>query len=132
MIRTLIVDDSDIFLDSLERYLGTVPSIDVVGRACSADEAIMKVKVLQPDLVFMDLAMPRCNGLDATKEIKNLDNPPFIIIVSPDANGEYSASARAAGADGLVSKREFSDSVMGVVEGLFGMTQESCIKAVNL
>jgi DNA-binding NarL/FixJ family response regulator len=127
----LIVDDSDIFLDSLERYLGTVPSIDVVGRACSAAEAITKVRVLQPDLVFMDLVMPRRNGLEATREIKSLDNPPYIIIVSPDANGEYSASARAAGADGLVSKGEFSDSVMGVVEGLFRAARESRIKAAG-
>ncbi len=119
MIRTLIVDNSDMLLDSLERYLRTIPSIDVVGRARSAGEAIAKVKDLSPDLVFIDLRMPECDGLQATREIKAFESPPVVIIVSPDSNGEYSASAQAAGADGLISKREFSDRVIPVVERLY-------------
>jgi DNA-binding NarL/FixJ family response regulator len=129
MIRTLIVDDKDVLLDSLERYLSTVPVIDVIGRARSAEEAIAKVKDLCPDLVFMDLRMPECDGLQATREIKRFDCPPFIIIVSPDSNGEYSASARAAGADGLISKREFPDRVIPVLEELFVTIPGFFIKA---
>jgi DNA-binding NarL/FixJ family response regulator len=115
-IRTIIADDSDFFLDSLEYYLTTIPFVEVVARASSGVEAIQKVRQCKPDLVFMDLKMPGIDGLSATRAIKKLKNPPAVIIVSMNGHDEYTSMAEEAGAEAFVSKRDFAEQAIPLIQ----------------
>ncbi|MCS7061447.1 MAG: response regulator, partial [Anaerolineae bacterium] len=81
-IRTLLVDDNIAILDSVERYVKSLPGVEVVGRARSGQQAIQLVVQLHPDLVLMDVTMPGMNGLEATQQIKKLPGAPRVIVLS--------------------------------------------------
>jgi DNA-binding NarL/FixJ family response regulator len=115
-IRTIIVDDSEFFLDSLEYYLTTIPFVEVVARASSGVEAIKKVRQCKPDLVFMDLRMPGIDGFSATRAIKKLKSAPAVIIVSMNGHDEYTSMAEEAGAEAFVSKRDFAEQAIPLIQ----------------
>ncbi|MCX5815458.1 MAG: response regulator transcription factor [Proteobacteria bacterium] len=119
MIRTIIVDDSNIFLESVEYYLSTFPYVQVVDKATSGSEAIEKIDKYKPDLVLMDIDMPEMNGLEATRHVKMQPDSPFIIIVSYHNGNEYKTLAIDAGADGFISKVDFALNVMPLIDSMF-------------
>ena len=100
MIKLLIVDDSPVIREFLNFIFGLDPEIQVVGFANDGIEAIEKIKQLKPDVVTMDINMPRMNGLDATKEIMSTLPLPIVIVSgSRDAAElEYSFDSMEAGA----------------------------------
>jgi DNA-binding NarL/FixJ family response regulator len=114
-LRILLVDDSLRFLDSAARFLAGETNVEVVGRALSGEEAIEQIAQLRPDLVLMDLAMPGINGLEATRQIKMQSDAPCIIILTLSDSSEYRRAAEAAGADGFVSKAEFSTMLLSLI-----------------
>lgn len=118
-IRTLLVDDNATILDSVERYISTLPGIVVVGRAQSAHQAIQMAAQLGPDLVLMDITMPDMNGLEATRRIKRLARSPRVIMLSIHDHPEYRDAARLAQADGYVSKSELCPLLLLTVQQLF-------------
>ena len=107
-IRILLVDDSPAFLMGAQLFLTSDPRYDVVGQARSGAGAIEQVSRLHPDLVLMDLKMPEMDGLEATRLIKAQPGAPHVVIVSLHDNNAYVEAAANAGADGFVSKSEFS------------------------
>jgi PAS domain S-box-containing protein len=114
-ISILLVDDSTDFLESATRFLASKPGITVVGQATSGAEAIGAVQTLRPDIVLMDVAMTGVNGLEATRQIKALPNPPRVLLVSMYDSAELRLVAEAAGADGFVGKWEFAASVLAAI-----------------
>ena len=117
-LRVLLVDDSPRFLDLAARYLAADARIEIVGSALSGREALEQVAALQPDLVFMDVAMPDMNGLEATRAIKERMGTVRIVIVTLHDNAEYRAAAQRVGADGFLAKSEFVTEVFGVITSL--------------
>jgi CheY-like chemotaxis protein len=79
-LRTLIVDDSREFLDRLGKWLSARPGFEIVGKAYSGFEALQKSRMLRPDLVVMDVAMPLMNGYEATERIKEGAHSPTVIL----------------------------------------------------
>ena len=73
-IRVLIVDDHEITRRAIRSFLLSYPELQICGEAVDGLEAVDKVKSLRPDVVLMDISMPRMNGLEATKVIKK-ENP---------------------------------------------------------
>ncbi len=67
-IKVLLVDDHLVVLKGLRFFLQTQPTIEMVGEAQNGEEALQKVQQLQPDIVLMDLIMPKMNGIEATKK----------------------------------------------------------------
>lgn len=118
-IRTLLVDDSHKFLESAKQFLAGHHRFQIVGEACSGDEALALVAELRPDLALMDLRLPGLNGLEATRRIKTHPNAPFIIITTLYDNPEYRAAALAARADGFIAKSELGAQLLALVERLF-------------
>lgn len=116
--RTLLVDDSRQFLRAAEHFLAGVPGVEVVGRASSGRGAVTLTQRLHPDLVLIDLAMPRMNGLDATRLLKAMPACPRVILLTMHDNPEYQAAAAAAGADGLVLKQEFATHLPALLQAL--------------
>jgi two-component system response regulator AlgR len=81
-IRTLIVDDSPLFLERAVRWLQKEQQLEVVGQATSGEEAMAQLHGLKPELVIMDLAMAGLNGIQVAKRMKQEVDPPAIILVS--------------------------------------------------
>jgi DNA-binding NarL/FixJ family response regulator len=118
-VRILLVDDSPDFLDCAARFLAGRPEMKVVGLARSGEEAVESAQKLSPDLVLMDLAMPRMNGIEATRQIKARPQSPCIIIISLHNNVEYRTLARTAGADEMISKENFANALFPAIERCF-------------
>ncbi|MEW8969110.1 MAG: LytTR family DNA-binding domain-containing protein [Mesobacillus sp.] len=91
MIRTLIVDDELYSRDELKHLLQSFPSIQVVGEAESGEAAVMKALQLHPDVVFLDVEMPKMNGMEAAKALMELKKTPLIVFAT--AYPQFAAEA---------------------------------------
>ena len=118
-LRTLIVDDSTLFLSCLRRLLGEQPLVQVVGTAANGNEALQKADVLTPDLMLMDLHMPGVDGLEATVLLRRRLPNTRIIIMTLDETGKNKAVARAHGAHGFVGKNRIVDDLMTEIASVF-------------
>jgi len=105
MIRVLVVDDHAILRDGIRSLLESQEDIIVVGEASDGSEAIKLVGKLLPDIVLMDISMPKTNGLEATRSIKERFPKVNVLILTQHDNREYIAPALGAGASGYVLKR---------------------------
>lgn len=103
-VRTLIVDDSPLSRRGIAAVLGEDPSFEVVGEAADGVEAVEKAQVLMPDLVLMDIRMPRMDGLEATKRIKAVLPYVTIVILSVSEDVQDFFEAIKYGAQGYLLK----------------------------
>lgn len=118
-IRVLLVDDSQEFLHAASHFLSSDPRIEVIGQFQAVGDAIGQVERLHPDLVLMDIAMPGMNGLEATRKIKEYEQPPRVIILTMYDNGEYYSASEAVNADGFVTKSEFGAVLVPLILSMF-------------
>jgi len=103
-VRTLIAGDSPVLLKILAQTLALEGNFTLIGTATDGCQAVRQVLTMEPELVLMDYRMPHLNGLEATRHLKQSENPPLIIIVTSDDTPSAEALAKAAGADGFVKK----------------------------
>jgi DNA-binding NarL/FixJ family response regulator len=119
--RIVIAEDHTILREGLRSLLCSDPDFDVVGEAEDGRDAIRCVEALSPDLVLMDLSMPRMNGLDAIKEIKKQNPEIKIIVLTVHKTEEYILATLQAGADGYVLKdATHSELVMAIKNVIAG------------
>ncbi len=119
-LRVLLVDDNQAFLDLAARQLATDARVQIVGHAQSAEEALERVQSTKPDLVLLDIGLPRMNGLEATRQIKARLGPPQVVLVTIHDSPGYRAAGMAAGADGFIVKEEFDTQIAPLIETLLG------------
>jgi DNA-binding NarL/FixJ family response regulator len=105
-VRTLVADDSPVMLKLLARILDRAGSFDLVGTATDGCQALRYVSALSPHLVLMDLHLPRLNGIQATRYIKQREQPPAVIIITSDDSSLAKSMAETAGADGFIVKTD--------------------------
>ncbi len=115
-IRVLIVDDSRDYAMSLSSALSRYAVLEVVGWAADGADALRQVATAGPHLVLMDIAMPGMNGLDATRVLKRLPSPPYVVVLTMYDLDEYRRAAAEAGADGFVVKSEVDTDVLMTLE----------------
>ncbi len=119
--RIVIAEDHTILREGLRSLLCSDPEFDVVGEAEDGRDAIRCVEALSPDLVLMDLSMPRMNGLDAIKEIKKQNPEIKIIVLTVHKTEEYILATLQAGADGyLLKDATHSELVMAIKNVIAG------------
>lgn len=118
-LSLMLVDDNSDFLAAAQLYLSTYPGVEVKATANSGEEALNLSKQLSVDLVIMDLSMPGMGGLEATRRIKAIPRAPKVIVATLENAGPYEEAARIAGADGFVSKAEFSAQMIPLITALF-------------
>ena len=117
----VIAEDHTILREGLRALLSSHPDFEVVGEAEDGREAIRRVEKLMPDLVLMDLSMPRMNGLEAIKEIKKHSPEIKIIALTVHKTEEYILATLQAGADGYALKDStHSELVMAIEHVLEG------------
>src|ERR1051326_2461407 len=124
-VRTLVVDDSPFMLKTLSQILEGVGNFDLVATATNGSQALRYVAMLSPELVVMDVHMPRLNGIQATRYIKQREHPPVVIIMTSDNSSLVKATAEDAGADAFVSKESnLRQQLIGALQNLFGTSGE--------
>ncbi len=115
-IRVLIVDDDSLVRQMLTQMLTIHPEIEVVGQASTGDEALSNVAKLQPNIVVMDIRMPRMDGIAATREIK-LQYPHVNVIGLTEYAEGYDADAlRRAGALGVYHKSKATEELYKAIK----------------
>ena len=110
--RILIVDDRPALRGGLRSLLSSHQDFDIIGEAGDGLEAIDSVNRLHPDLVLMDITMPRMDGIAATREIKKKWPETKILVFTIHNSPEYQTAALEAGANGYILK----DSPMGRID----------------
>lgn len=119
--RIVLAEDHTILREGLRALLSTEPSFTVVGEAQDGREAVSRVESLAPDVVLMDLSMPRTNGLEAIREVKRRNPATRVIALTVHKTEEYILATLEAGADGYVLKdashRELVMAIKHVLEG---------------
>ena len=108
--RLLIADDRMRTRRALGAMLATQPGFELIGEAADGEEALAAVERLQPDVVIIDVRMPRLNGIAATAQIKA--RWPWIRVVAHSLAVESSDEALAAGADAFVPKGAPADELL--------------------
>ncbi|MFE4361157.1 MULTISPECIES: response regulator [unclassified Kitasatospora] len=104
-VTLLIADDDPVTRSGLSTLLGAQQGITVVGRAADGVEVVQQVRMLRPDVVLMDVRMPRRNGIEATRELLKDADPPKVVVITTFENDGYVTAALSAGASGFVLKR---------------------------
>ncbi|MCB1828819.1 MAG: response regulator [Chromatiaceae bacterium] len=104
MIRVLLVDDHELVRTGFRHILDGSDNVDVVGEAKSGEEALVKVKSSNPDLVLMDVNMPGIGGIEATRKIKRLFPSVQVIAVTIHSDTPFPEQLHDAGALGYVTK----------------------------
>lgn len=118
-IRILIVDDHSVLRAGIRALLDVQPDFEVVGEAGNGQEALARVRELQPDIVLMDIGMPGMDGLVATREIKSFQPDTKILILTQHENKEYVLPSLRIGASGYVLKRADGDELLQAIRRLF-------------
>lgn len=103
-IRILIADDHPIVREGLRALISGKPDMELVGEATDGQEAVVKARSLQPDVVLMDLVMPGTNGIEAIQEIKRENPGARILVLTSFGEEEKVFSAIRAGALGYLLK----------------------------
>ena len=120
-LRVMVVDDHALFRRGLEMVLGSEPDIELVGEASDGEEAIQKATEVMPDIVLMDVRMPKRSGIEATAEIKELMPHVKILMLTISDEETDLYDAIKAGASGYLLKEipidEVADAIRGVWAG---------------
>lgn len=105
-VTLLIADDEEVTRSGLRMLLAAQPGITVVGEAADGVEAVERAQSLRPDVVLMDVRMPRRNGIEATRQLlAEAADPPKVVVITTFENDGYVTAALSAGASGFVLKR---------------------------
>jgi two-component system response regulator NreC len=103
-LRILLVDDHPVLRTGLRTLLEQESDMKVVGEAADGHEAVALAKRLRPDVIIMDISMPGLDGLEATRQIRALDLPVHVLILTVHAQERYLFPVLKAGAAGYLNK----------------------------
>lgn len=104
VVRVVIADDQRVVREGLASLLGLLGGIEVLGTAADGEEAIALVEQLGPDIVLMDLRMPRCDGVEATRRLRLMHPDVNVVVLTTYADDRSVLEALRAGARGFLTK----------------------------
>ena len=134
-VRILIADDHPIFRDGLKRLLESERGFKVVGEACDGVEAVTMVRQLKPEILLLDLAMPRRPGLEALREMSTDATSVRVILLTAAAEKDQIVEALQLGARGVVLKDSATQillqSIRAVMNGEYWVGRESVSNLVQ-
>ncbi len=120
VIRLAIVDDDDLVRAGLAAILGAEPDVEIVGQGSDGADVPALVRQTRPDVVLMDVRMPRVDGIRATERLCRDPNGPAVLILTTFENDDYVHEALLAGARGFVLKRARPEELLQAVRTLAG------------
>lgn len=110
-IRVLIADDQRVVRDGLSMLIGLIKGVEVIGTACDGIEAVEMAHSERPDVVLMDLRMPRMEGSDATRQIRAALADTQVLVLTTYADDQSLFSALQAGARGYLTKDASAEEI---------------------
>jgi DNA-binding NarL/FixJ family response regulator len=135
VIRVLIADDQALFRRGLYVVLGTEELIEVVAEAENGEEAVARAAELAPDVVLMDVRMPRINGIEAARQIRDLLPTTKILMLTVSDEEDDLYEAIKAGANGYllkeISVEEVAEAIRAVIQGQSLITPSMASKLLN-
>ena len=121
MTTVVLADDQRVVREGLATLLGLLPGIEVVGTASDGEEAVQLVERLRPEVALMDIRMPRCDGVEATRRLRERGSPTQVIVLTTYADDRSLIEALRAGARGFLTKdsgaEEIERAIAAVVRG---------------
>ena len=114
----LLVDDHQVVRRGLRTFLEIQEDIEVVGEAADGDEGVARAEELRPDIVLMDVKMPGTDGIEALRELRRLDNPARVLVVTSFTEQRTVVPALRAGAAGYVYKDVDPDALAGAIRSI--------------
>jgi DNA-binding NarL/FixJ family response regulator len=121
LTTVVLADDQRVVREGLASLLGLLPDINVLGTASDGEEAIALVERLRPDVVLMDLRMPRCDGVAATRRLREQGSPTHVVVLTTYADDRSVVDALRAGARGFLTKdagaEEITQAIAAVMRG---------------
>jgi two-component system response regulator DegU len=114
-IKVLIADDHEGFRRSLRAFLNAQTGVEIVGEAADGVEVVEKAESLRPDLVLMDLDMPRRDGFEATRCIKATGPDTKVVILSIHGGDVYRRMAWKYSADGFIDKSSMKHALISLL-----------------
>lgn len=134
-IRVLVVDDHVVVREGLCALITARPDMEVVGEAADGIEAVLKARSQQPDVILMDLAMPRRGGIEATQEIKQENANARILVLTSFAEDKNVFLAIKAGAQGYLlkdsSSRDLIEAIRAVYQGELSLQPSIALKVIR-
>ncbi len=118
MIRVLLADDQRVVREGLGTLLGLLDGIELVGTAADGEEAVALAGKYDPDVVLMDLRMPRCDGISAIRRLAERGERPRAIALTTFADDASVLGALRAGARGYLTKDAGADQIRAAVEAV--------------
>ena len=119
--RVVVADDQRVVREGLAMLLRLLPGIEVVGTARDGEQALALVEELKPDVVLMDLRMPRCDGVEATRRLRERGSATRVVVLTTYADDRSVVDALQAGARGFLTKdagaEEIQQAIAAVVSG---------------
>lgn len=116
--RVVVADDQSVVREGIVMLLGLLPGIEVVGSAKDGEEAVARVAELAPDVVLMDLRMPRCDGVEATRRIRTDFPGTQVVVLTTFADDDSLFPALRAGARGYLTKDAGGDEIVRAVQAV--------------
>lgn len=114
----LLADDHPLLRQSIKSVLEQERDLEVIGEACDGEEAIRLADDLQPDIILMDIAMPRLDGLEATRRIKASHPDIAVLVLTIHSDDQHIIGILEAGAAGYLTKSVFGEEVVQAVRGV--------------
>jgi DNA-binding NarL/FixJ family response regulator len=115
-VKVLIVDDQTLIRDGLTTICERMPDVEVVGTAGDGEEAIRLAAERQPDVILMDLRMPRMDGIEATRRIRERHPDTQVVVLTTFSDDESVSAAIGAGAIGYLTKDAGRDDIRRALE----------------
>lgn len=118
LVRVLIVDDFDLWKSFVAARLRERPDLEIVGFASDGLQAVQKAEELQPDIILLDMMLPKLNGIEAAQQIRRVVPKTKILFVSSESDLESVQSAFQAGGSGYISKMDAAEELLHGIESV--------------
>lgn len=111
-VRVLVADDQKVVRDGLALLLGLLPGVEVVGTAVDGTDAVRQAAAARPDIVLMDLSMPNCDGVEATRLIARQQPDVRVVVLTAFSDDDSVFAALRAGARGYLTKNAGAGEIL--------------------
>ncbi|MAT43576.1 MAG: DNA-binding response regulator [Anaerolineaceae bacterium] len=117
-VRIVLADDHPITREGIKKFLINSVGIDLIGEAEDGEEALRMAEELSPDVLLLDMEMPKLKGLEVAKRLKEKHSPVRILALSTYDDKQYIYGVLATGASGYLTKEEVPENIVDAVRGV--------------